>query len=705
MRVMRCYLQDSGLVVLAVLVFACNAGADSIKLPPNPRLLLNQADVDALKVKVAGPFARQWDQWRREADGLLASTVELPPRGGNWSHNYVCPEHGARLRRGKKIGPWQWEHICPVGNHVLRGDPSKGTTDFDGNAISQIHMDYADGTVTLGVAYRVTGDSRYAARAKETLLAYADKYRSYPIHDNQGKAGGRGGGHVASQSLTEASWLIAFTQGADLVWDTLSADERAAIADKVMRPALTEVILPRKYGIHNIQCRQNSAIGLIGLLLGDEQLVRKAIDDPETGFRQQIARGVQDDGMWLEGASGYHFFTIAGLWPLAEAARHCGIDLYTPRFKSMFDAPLALAMPDLRLPNFNDSGITDITGRADDYELAYARWGDPAYLRVIDPGKRSGRLALLYGAAELPEAATARPGGSHNSPASGYAILRSGGDRNATWLCVKYGPHGGGHGHPDKNTFILYAGGRILVADAGTHAYGSPLHAGWDKTTIAHNTLVVDEASQAPATGKCLAFGSDGGVDYVMTDAGAVYPEKGVKFVRTLAMVDAGTIVGIDQITSDGKAHALEIAFHLPGEWSNRGTGEPWKPKVKTGYSFLEPATIRRAASPEIVNLGVTNHGRAVSLELLDAGGGVTDVITGAGVGESTKDRVPAAIFRRTANETTFIWAINIDGRPPGLAILPSAPGAAGVSVRGTAQITANPAERSITIRKTGAGS
>ncbi len=82
--------------------------------------------------------------------------------------------------------------------------------------------------------------------------------------------------------------------------------------------------------------------------------------------------------MWCEGASGYHFFTIEGLWPLAEAARHCGLDLYEARFKSMFDGPLALAMPDLKLPNFNDSGTVSLTSRADLYELAFARWHDAA---------------------------------------------------------------------------------------------------------------------------------------------------------------------------------------------------------------------------------------------------------------------------------------------------------------------------------------
>jgi hypothetical protein len=662
------------IVTIFAIGWAFAANAAEISLPPHPRLLLNQSEIDALKTKIAGPFADQWAHWLADADKLCRTPIELPPRGGNWSHNYVCPEHGARLKRGKAIGPWQWEHICPVGNHILHGNPSKGVTDFDGNAIAEIHANYAQAVVTLGVAFRVTGDARYAKRTKEILLAYADKYLAYPLHDNKGVPGGKGGGHVASQSLTEASWLIPIAQGADLIWSTLSDADRAAITDKILRPALNQVILPREYGIHNIQCRHNSAIGLVGLLLGDQQLITKAIDDPKTGFRQQIARGVQDDGMWLEGSSGYHFFTIVGLEPLAQAARHCKIDLYSPRFKSMFDAPLALAMPDLRLPNFNDSGLVDITRYADDYELAYARWKDPTYLALINPAKRTGPLALLYGVPDFPTKAAPTPppaegnsSPSHDSPASGYAILRSDNTRHATWLCVKYGPHGGGHGHPDKNTFILYSGGQIFVSDAGTHAYGSPLHAGWDKTTLAHNTLIVDETSQSPAAGKCLAFGDDAGFDYVTTDAGPIYPSKNISFIRTLVMLDSSTILGIDHVTAgDGKEHTLDLAFHLPGSWSARPAGEPWIAPPKTPYTFIEPAS--QTSITNTTTLALSNHDHPVSLTLLPTA--PTQLITGAGVGESTSERVPAAIFRRKAVRSTYVWAIGLRPQAPKFTVL-----------------------------------
>jgi hypothetical protein len=413
------------------------------------------------------------------------------------------------------------------------------------------------------------------------------------------------------------------------------------------------VIIPGdKKGPHNIQCRQNSAIGLVGFLLNDQQLLARAIDDPTSGYRTQLAKGVLDDGMWFEGSGGYHFFTLDGLWPLAEAARHCGMNLYGPRYKSMFDAPLALAMPDFRLANFNDSGFVDVAERADSYELAYARWKDPAYLRLLAPSKRTGRLALLYGVAELPVVAEATTplASSRDLPASGYAILQRGDGKNATWLALDYGPHGGGHGHFDKNSFILYTRGKVIMPDAGTHAYGSPLHKTWDKHSLAHNTLAVDGKSQEAAQGKLLFFDEKNAI--AMTDAGEIFKDKGVRFIRTAAMVNPNLIVVVDEISADAE-HVYDLSVHLNGKWKGMPEGKPRATPEGDGYAEIADLTTRTSDEP--LSLG-TNLA-----SITFAGWTATEILTGTGVGESTQDRVPMAIFRRKAKDTVYVWAIALD--------------------------------------------
>ncbi|MBS1857642.1 MAG: alginate lyase family protein [Acidobacteria bacterium] len=612
-------------------------------LPAHPRLLFNAEGVARLKQRVQRTeWSARWKNFLGGVGAAMSKPVELPPRPANWWHWYVCPRHGVRLTTGKPIGPWQWEHICPVDGEILRGDPTRPDRDYDAIVTSNIQDGYAREARNAGIAYAVTGEARYAARVREILLAYAAKYLSYPLHNTRGQAR-IGGGRVTSQTLDESVWLIPLAQGADLVWNTLGEDDRRAIADKLFLPAARDVILAHRMGIHNIQNWKNSAVGLTGFLLGDEALIRAAIDDPDRGYRQQMARGVQPDGVWFEGAWGYHFYTMSAVWPLTEAARNSGIDLYGDPYKRMFLAPVNLAMPNGFLPAFNDS--TEVNIHNDLYELAYARYHDPLLLAGIDRARRGSDYALWFGDDTLPAPASA-PLGSRNFTVSGYAILERGEGPRTTWLCLKYGPHGGGHGHPDKNNFILFANGKVLFPDPGTRPYGSPLHTEWDRATIAHNTLVVDGANQAEATGRSLAFGTDNGADYSMTDAGPIYP--GVRFVRTAVLLNEKLILFVDRVTAD-REHTFDLAVHVAGKWTS-SAGDA----VEVAYPHVRDA--RRVASSGDTRLAW--DGGAIVL----AGNEPGEAIAATGPGKSTEDRVPMAIFRRKGTRTEYVWAVALDG-------------------------------------------
>jgi hypothetical protein len=344
-----------------------------------------------------------------------------------------------------------------------------------------------------------------------------------------------------------------------------------------------------------------------------------------------------------------------GMWQLMEAARNCGINLYGPEFKSLFDGPLSLAMPNLSLPNFNDSGISPLQSHSEIYELAVARYGDPAYAALI-PKKRSSRMALLFGSTNVSGGKVNVPVASRNLAGAGYAILERGEQSDATWLATKYGPHGGGHGHPDKNSFILYARGEVVAPDVGTHAYGSTLHTGWDKTTLAHNTLVVDGKSQEPAQGKCLGFGSERGVDFSVTDAGPIYP--GVHFIRSVAMLTTNVIVFIDQIDADAP-HTFDLAYHQVGTWENLPAGEAWVSEKGAGYKYFTDTTVRHV---ELNELSLTTkveenwNARITMAEMAP-----TEVVTGYGIWKMTEDKVPMVVQRRHAQRTAYVWAVSLD--------------------------------------------
>ncbi len=641
-------------------------------LPAHPRLLFSADGIAHLKPRTLDPaWSPQWKTFQARYDARLKDKIELPPRGSNWGHWYVCPKHGARLTTGKQLDKWQWEHICPVDHELVKSDPSRPDRDFDGCVLAGIHDRYAREVQADGILYQVTRDDRYWKRGRDILLAYADRYLSYPLHNIKGEPK-IGGGRLSPQTLDESVWLIPAAQGADLFWDQLSDTDRQIIADKLFLPAARDVILPHHLPIHNIQCWKNSAVGLTGLLLGDTALIQAAIDDPDRGYRVQMSKGVQTDGVWHEGAWGYHFYTLQALWPLAEAARNCGIDLYGEPLKKMFEAPVQLAMPNLMLPAFNDSTETNVRNPL--YELAYARYQDPIDLAGLDAANRNNDYALWFGVDTLPR--ESRPSlGSRNATSSGYAILQKGNGEQATWLCLKYGPHGGGHGHPDKNNFVLYSRGQVLFPDPGTRPYGSPLHGEWDRVTLSHNTLVVDQKSQRPATGKSLAFGNDHGIDYAMTDAGDIY--DGVRFVRTAVLLNQNLVLFVDQVQAD-KSHTFDLAVHYTGRWTKLLPGEKLPLPGGEGYQHLQDVSVLNTNNGATLLLDGENGARAA---ITLAGNEKTQVITATGIGKNTEDRVPAAIFRRSALQATYAWAAVLDGTPVRLKVTTEGPGVVGIQV------------------------
>jgi hypothetical protein len=513
-----------------------------------------------------------------------------------------------------------------------------------------VHDGWARKARDLGVAYQVTGQSVYAEKAREILMAYVAAYATYELHTVRGETK-IGGGRVGPQTLDESVWLIPFCQGADLVWDALSVDEQTRLANELLLVSAREVILPHEMKVHNIQCWKNSAVGLVGFLLGDDELIAQAIDHPERGYHKQMADGVTPDGQWWEGAWGYHFYTLSALWSLVEAARNCGVDLYGDAFKRMFDAPLVFAMPSLKLPAFNDSGEVDLAGRMDIFEIAQAQYQNPDYAFLLGQGKRESDFALWFGDGEI-AASEERSWQSANLPESGYAILSQGTGGNATWLCFKYGPHGGGHGHPDKLNFILASKGEVVGYDPGTTRYGLPAQSGWYKTSLAHNVLVVDETSQASAEGQCLDFGQCAGVDYCVANAGEIY--EGVHHVRSVALVDENLVLVVDQITSDSE-RMLDLVYHHRGQWQSVPDGEVWASPDVPGYQYLQETTSRLLD-------GATLAGDGAIITL--AKGDMTEVITGTGMGDNQEDRVPVVIFRRRAKKTTCVWAISLNATP-----------------------------------------
>lgn len=523
-----------------------------------PRVLLTDADIARISklsadhawanqvrneiVATAGAFPQTYLQ----KYGL--SAMELPAEGGQWSLWYVCPVHGVSLRFAVPN-----THTCSVDNRNWTGWP------YDQVIYMRRHDDLAAAARDNALAFRLTGRREFGEQAASILLRYADRYLSYPLKDKDNR-NSRSGARVGAQTLDEAIWLIPIAWAYDLLSgsDVLTAAQRSHVERDLLRAAVA-TIQRNDAGVSNWQSWHNAGVGAVAFALNDEGLIRDVIDG-KSGLRFQLKSSVLGEGFWYEGAWGYHFYALDALAQLAEMAARNGIDVHSePNLRNLFLAPLKLVFADGNLPAFNDSGSPSIFSYARLYEIAYARYGDPSLAAVASRQTR-GRNALLWGVAEVPreELGTLT---SEVFADSGYAVLRAPSNDHAAIL--KFGPHGGGHGHYDKLGIISFALGGVLGVDPGTQSYAAPTHETWDKVTVAHNTVVVDERTQAEATGKLLWNEFTDRYSAASADAGPAY--RNARLSRTMFLTNEYALDLYRVEATDGQEHAIDWIYHNAG--------------------------------------------------------------------------------------------------------------------------------------------
>ncbi len=357
-----------------------------------------------------------------------------------------------------------------------------------------------------------------------------------------------------------------------------------------------------------------------------------------------MARNVMPGGLWSEGTLGYHQYALQALWPLAEAARLRGVDLYAnENYQAMFDAPIALALPDGSLANFNDNSASSLSGWAGVYELAFTRWKRNEYGHLLSLAPRAGLTALLYGAETIPSGDVI-PKKSSLLRESGYAVLRS----PEASVAVRFGMHGSGHGHPDMLNIVTYGADRLFGLDPGSIAYGVPLHREWYRTTIAHNTVCVNQAQQSNADGAFIAWSSDAEKTSLAAEA-AVY--AGVTLRRELELRGA-TLKDRFHCESETE-HVYDWAFHASGVLTtsvdmHQPQKDPFGPSL--GYNHIEQ--VQQSQTDGDWTARWQNGSAALVLQVKGEPG--TTIFTGVGPGQNPTDRVPMILIRRRTTTTLF---------------------------------------------------
>jgi Heparinase II/III-like protein/Alginate lyase len=375
-------------------------------------------------------------------------------------------------------------------------------------------------------------------------------------------------------------------------------------------------------------------------------------------------------GAWVEGSPSYVFYALCSMVNAAEAAWRHGLDLYRYNdhiFKSMFDYPILLSYPDMTTPAENSSNRQSLfNGYVPTlYEYAYRRYRDPRYIAIINSPPERAYLASLNASPTRPKGRSSRslsmtragsappsvlydlnpnelPGPmklpSVNFPAVGFGVLRTAAPagKGIQNLTLSYGPSSS-QGHPDKLHIDLFSFGDVLMPSPGVnYPYSNnPLIDTWYHTTLAHNTLAVDEASQKfhphnprepDVRADQTVFGPAESIGVQRAWSDSAYP--GVTMDRALFLTSrylADLFGGVSD-----SPHKYDLAWHIRGSpsLSLNLSPSPFRDPVPNGYNVL---TDVKASEPTANAWSATMVQGDHSARLLAAGGVPTQAIIGEG--------------------------------------------------------------------------
>lgn len=454
-----------------------------------------------------------------------------------------------------------------------------------------------------GQLYGITGEKRYADYVRDILLVYAELYPT--LGDHPAKAN-QSPGRLFWQVLNDAVWLVNAVQGYAEIRDSLPPAQRSRIDDRVFRRAAHFLSVDSQDTfdrVHNHATWATAGVGMTGYLLGDRDMVERALlgsdKSGRAGFLRQTELLLSPDGYYAEGPY-YQRYALLPFMVFAEAierndpqrrifARRDGILLKALR------TTVQLTYDGYFFP-FNDA-MKDKSLRTEElYQgiaIAYGQTRDPTLLSIA---QLQGHTVLtgdgLLVARDL-AAGKARPFPFRSlllrdGPAGdqgAVAILRQGDGPRNTVLIAKNSSQGMGHGHFDKLSWQLYDNGHEIVRDYGAARFLNieakqggrylPENESWAKQTVAHNALVVDERSHFAGDVKTadavaprqLYFSDTPGLQVSSARVESAYP--GVTMTRTLILAD---IPGLEQpavldlIRAESAAeHSYDLPLHYNG--------------------------------------------------------------------------------------------------------------------------------------------
>ncbi len=390
------------------------------------------------------------------------------------------------------------------------------------------------------LVWKLTGDMEYAEKSAEFLRRVADPENGYPKTLRA----------CHQQMVHEGEFFKSCAFTYDLLYDAdvFDADDHRNIQN-AFRIFIERIDWELTGGaMSNWSLAMIAGAMYCAMCVQDRVWIERFINGIG-GIAEHMSAGVLADGWWCECTIGYNQMAAGLFSEYAQALLPWGINIKETYFparyaktvqprvqhidglswdiyggggknyrciKDLWDSLVAAADYRGVVIGVNDSAESLFSGRSgagfdSRYDIAYAHYGDPAYAKIIRRGGDDLR-DLINGAGTLPEVESDTHRKSYYFDNGGISILRTRtegrSDREQYQGSLKYGSHGGAHGHYDRCSLNALSrfGKNFYNPENVWYSYGTFMYKFFVQNSITHNMVTTDLKLQEPAEGRHLMF-------------------------------------------------------------------------------------------------------------------------------------------------------------------------------------------------------